>query len=87
VRTNQERVSLATRAVDCSTESVASMAENVRMKTSQQRRNESLLAGVVRSLAEMPVSERQLEEARCAACCCARVRAHALFLSVRRRRG
>ena len=62
VRTHAERVSVATRAVDASTESVASLAEHAKLKGVQQRRSEARLADVVRQLTDAPVSDRGLLE-------------------------
>ena len=64
VQANQERVKAATKSVDIATEGVASLAENLRLKTVQQRRNETQLADTVRQLAETPGSERLLAEVR-----------------------
>lgn len=71
MKTNQDRVTQATKAVDLATESVAGLAENIRMKTSQQRKNEAQLTSIARQLTEAPVSERQLEEVRRARAGCA----------------
>ncbi len=64
---NQERVSAATTTVDIATANVAGLAENARLKQTQQRRNESQLTDVVRQLADAPVSERLLQEVRACA--------------------
>lgn len=69
MQANQERVKAATKSVDIATEGVASLAENLRLKTVQQRRNETQLADTVRQLAETPGSERLLAEARVACLC------------------
>ena len=69
VQANQERIKAATKSVDIATEGVASLAENLRLKTVQQRRNETQLADTVRQLAETPGSERLLAEARVACLC------------------
>ena len=55
---------MSTKPVDLATESVAGLTENVRMKASHQRRNETQLSSVCRQLEDAPSSERQLEEVR-----------------------
>lgn len=64
MRANLERVTTATKSVDQATETVAGLAENLRIKQNQQRRNEQQLADTVRSLTEAPSSDRQLTEVR-----------------------